>query len=431
MCTHEVQFYEHETFLVDRVSAFLSAALQAGDCVMVIATPAHRAAFAERLRRSGLVDQGHERFIALDARETLEQFMVDDWPDQERFEALVGGAITAATRGGSLRLSAFGEMVALLCADGKPQAALRLEQLWNQLAGLHDFSLLCAYPIETFGADGPSQVFDAICSAHSHVSPCEAFQALPADVDGFHRRIAGLQQKAQALEREVAKRAQAELAISRLAAHREHIREHERKRIAREIHDELGSLLTGIKAYISVVQEHAVRNGKNADPHLSDAAGLADTAIASMRRIITDLRPSVLDQLGLWAAIEWYASQVEKQTGLICSLEIDDTAAAVELDAECCNAVFRIVQEAFTNAVRHAQASRIDVKVQRTAEEVTVTVCDDGIGLADWAGKEPRESWGIAGMHERARHCGADLKLTALAMRGTTVALSMPVGTRQ
>lgn len=431
MCPHEVQFYEHETFLVDRVGAFLSDALQAGDCVVVIATPAHRAAFTERLRRGGILEQGHERFIALDARETLAQFMVNDWPDQERFDALLGAVIVAATRGGVLRLRAFGEMVALLCADGKPQAALRLEQLWNQLAGSHDFSLLCAYPIEAFGADTASQVFDAICSAHSHVSPCEAYRSLPADVDGFHRRIASLQQKAQALEREVAKRAQAELAIRRLAAHREHIREDERKRIAREIHDELGSLLTGIKAYISVVQERAVRNGRNRDPHLSDAAALADTAIASMRRIITDLRPSVLDQLGIWAAIEWYAGQIEKQSGLACSLEIDAAAAAIELDAQSCNAVFRIVQEAFTNAVRHAQASRIEVKVQRTDEEVTVTVTDDGIGLDDSAGGAHRESWGIAGMHERARNCGADLTLTALATRGTTVALSMPLGTPQ
>ena len=148
--------------------------------------------------------------------------------------------------------------------------------------------------------------------------------------------------------------------------------------------------------------------------------------MASVRRIITDLRPSILDQLGVWAAIEWYASQIEKQSGLRCRVDIDmDEATAAELDVKSSNAVFRIVQEALTNVVRHAGATRVDIQVSQAEGAVTVAVVDDGNGRA---GSGTRETWGIAGMHERARHCGAELSVTPRHLQGTTVALRLPLG---
>ena len=421
MCLHEVQFYEHETFLISRVSDFLGAALSAGHAAVVIATPEHRASFVQALARNG--GTSGDDLLLLDARDTLQQFMVNDELDEARFFDLLGHVITQATQGGTRKLHAFGEMVALLCADGRPQTALQLEHLWNQLARQHDFSLLCAYPVAAFAAEEHAHTFDAICSAHSHVSPHEGYAVLPQEPDRFHRTIASLQRKAWSLEREVARRQAAEHSISRLAAHQEQIREDERKRIAGEIHDELGGLLTGIKAYVCVAQERFMRQGHPADPQLTDAAQLATTAMASVRRIITDLRPSILDQLGVWAAIEWYAGQIEKQSGLRCRVDIDEATTA-ELDVKSSNAVFRIVQEALTNVVRHARASRIDIKVRQAEGAVTVAVADDGNGRA---GSGTRETWGIAGMHERARHCGAELSVIARHLQGTTVALRLPL----
>ena len=421
MCLHEVQFYEHETFLISRVSDFLGAALSAGHAAVVIATPEHRASFVQALARNG--GTSGDDLLLLDARDTLQQFMVNDELDEARFFDLLGNIIVQATQGGTRKLHAFGEMVALLCADGRPQTALQLEHLWNQLARQHDFSLLCAYPVAAFAAEEHAHTFDAICSAHSHVSPHEGYAVLPQEPDRFHRTIASLQRKAWSLEREVARRQAAEHSISRLAAHQEQIREEERKRIAGEIHDELGGLLTGIKAYVCVAQERFMRQGHPADPQLTDAAQLATTAMASVRRIITDLRPSILDQLGVWAAIEWYAGQIEKQSGLRCRVDIDEATTA-ELDVKSSNAVFRIVQEALTNVVRHAGASRIDIKVRQAEGAVTVAVADDGNGRA---GSGTRETWGIAGMHERARHCGADLSVIARHLQGTTVALRLPL----
>eukprot|EP01034_Spumella_vulgaris_P036352 gene36351-44846_t len=145
--------------------------------------------------------------------------------------------------------------------------------------------------------------------------------------------------------------------LRRLGAHQERIKEEERKRIAQEIHDELGGLLTGIRAYILVAQERAVAAGREPEPLLADTADLVQTAIETVRRVITDLRPSVLDQLGVWAALEWYAGQVALRAGLRCDCSIDAQVAALELDAERSTMLFRVVQEALTNVVRHAGAS--------------------------------------------------------------------------
>ncbi|MGZ3240539.1 MAG: hybrid sensor histidine kinase/response regulator [Burkholderiaceae bacterium] len=214
--------------------------------------------------------------------------------------------------------------------------------------------------------------------------------------------------------------------LRKLAAHQESIKEEERKRIAQEIHDELGGLLTGIKAYISVSIERTAQAGLEPDRLLVDAAGLAKDAIETVRKVITDLRPSVLDQLGIWAALEWYVEQIEMRSGLVCDCTIDASAAAIELDAERSMMVFRIVQEALTNVVRHAQASSVSIQAERTDNLLSVKIRDNGKGI-DADRLLNRESWGILGMIERTRHFGGDLKITGEPGQGTLLVLQMPV----
>jgi PAS domain S-box-containing protein len=233
--------------------------------------------------------------------------------------------------------------------------------------------------------------------------------------------------------RDISERKQAEEALRqsqselrRLSAHQEQVKEQERKRIAQEIHDELGAQLTGIKAYVSVSIDRAVRAGLPADPLLVETAGLADNAIKTVRKVITDLRPSVLDQLGVWAALEWYAEQIEERSGLPCRCDVDPATADIELDHERSTMVFRVVQEALTNVVRHAEASKAVVKAACNDGIVVVTVEDDGKGI------EPerllnRESWGLLGMYERSRHFGGDLRITGAPGQGTRVVLRLPL----
>jgi len=214
--------------------------------------------------------------------------------------------------------------------------------------------------------------------------------------------------------------------LRQLAAHQERLKEEERKRIAQEIHDELGGLLTSIKAYVSVANERAMRVGADPDQLLTEAAQLADSAIGAVRKVITDLRPSVLDQLGIWAALEWYAGQIQERSGIECICAIGEAAQEIEVGHERSTMLFRVVQEALTNVVRHSGASLITIDVTVDEGELTVRVEDNGKGI-DTERLLNRESWGILGMYERTRHFGGELKITGTPGQGTTVALHLPL----
>jgi PAS domain S-box-containing protein len=208
---HFVQFYEKDDFLLAEVSSFLRAGLQAGHAGVVIATPQHLDGLEERLKGFAL---DRNRYIALDAAATLSQFMVDGYPDAQRFEKVVGSVLRRASRNGTRHVRAFGEMVSLLWAEGKHEAAFRLEELWNALAASHSFSLLCGYPMEGFHDAEHGSSFLDICGAHSQVRPAESFRG-NADTDELHRQIAALQQQATALEAEVARRKETERMLRR------------------------------------------------------------------------------------------------------------------------------------------------------------------------------------------------------------------------
>lgn len=219
--------------------------------------------------------------------------------------------------------------------------------------------------------------------------------------------------------------AESQEALRQLAAHQERVKESERQRIAREIHDELGGLLTGIKAYVSVVAERSRQAGQAVDPLLDAAAGLAQDAMDTVRRVIADLRPSVLDQLGVWAALDWHVSHVAARAGLACSCEIAPSAAGVALDPERGIMLFRIVQEAMTNVLRHAHARSVRLRVDYEDGCILLALEDDGCGIDP--GAQGTGAWGILGMRERARSLGGQLRLEARAGGGTTVSLSFPL----
>jgi PAS domain S-box-containing protein len=212
---HAVQFYEDEQFLVERVAEFLAEGSKQGEPCIVIATAEHNAAFAAGLRLLG-VDADTVRF--LDARTTLNLFLDRGMPNAERFRATLGG--TLKDLGGSVvRVRAYGEMVDLLWRDGEPDAAIRLEELWNDLSSDYAFSLLCAYPMGNFYKESDSARFAAVCSTHNIVRPTQ--QTYGEGVELRDRRIAALEQRAAALEVEVAHRKQLEARLAEsLAARR-------------------------------------------------------------------------------------------------------------------------------------------------------------------------------------------------------------------
>jgi PAS domain S-box-containing protein len=206
---HFVQFCETDAFLVNSLYEYIGTGLRAGEVCIVVATQPHRESLEERLKEDGLevaAARMQGQYISLDAVAILSQVMVDGEPG--RFAETVG-IIIARAADDRRRVRIFGEMVALLWADGNRAAAIRLEALWNDLARTHSLSLFCAYPMQGFGGEGYEGEFTEICQQHSHVIPAESYTALD-DPEERLRAITLLQQKAHSLEAEIAERKRAE-----------------------------------------------------------------------------------------------------------------------------------------------------------------------------------------------------------------------------
>lgn len=204
---HVVEFYETEEFLIDTVRNFLSPVLDGGDVAIVVATAAHGSQFERALRASGVDVDGAlagDRYQRFDASQLLETFMVDGAPDPASFLDTMGQLIDRAAAGGR-RVQIYGEMVALLCEAGDSESAMALEDLWNDLAATHEFSLLCAYPMRAFEEDASAATFNRICEQHSTVVPTEAYSLL-GGTDEQQRAVAALQQQLAALRVDLERR---------------------------------------------------------------------------------------------------------------------------------------------------------------------------------------------------------------------------------
>ncbi|MBI4461122.1 MAG: MEDS domain-containing protein [Acidobacteria bacterium] len=175
---HSLQLYEDDEFLADAVAYFVRRGLEAGDGVVIIGSAAHRKAIDDILQGQSVeADKAKVsgQYVSLDAAEVLAQFMVDGWPDEGRFQTVMGKILQSMAAGGKCPCRrVFGEMVAILWVNGQPEAALQLEKLWNQLSASHDFSLLCGYPLRAVHGNGRAKYVLRLCAAHSQVAPVEA-----------------------------------------------------------------------------------------------------------------------------------------------------------------------------------------------------------------------------------------------------------------
>lgn len=208
-----------------------------------------------------------------------------------------------------------------------------------------------------------------------------------------------------------------------LSARIEAVRERDRTAIAREIHDELGQALTALKMDVAWVQ----RRLPSAEPSITDKlveiTRAADGIIASVRRISAELRPGILDDLGLVAAIEWQADEFSNRSGIPCDLTC--TIGEIQLERELATGVFRVFQEALTNVVRHANATRVHVRLFLRLGNIVLEVADDGIGVPSLA---PQSSLGLLGMRERARRLDGTCEVRPRDTgKGTAVTLTVPL----
>ena len=219
---HVVQFYDDDDFLAGSVATFVEVGLAKGQPVVIIATEAHREAFCRTLIDRGVdVDAActSGQMALRDARETLETFLVDGKPDWDLFVKQVGGLFQRMARPAAGPIRAYGEMVDLLWRDGKPQDAILLEELWNDLGSMHSFTLLCAYVMGNFYKEADEADFRKVCAVHSRSIPAETYRP-DADLDSRLAEVSRLQQRARALEHEIERRKELEQELRRALAER-------------------------------------------------------------------------------------------------------------------------------------------------------------------------------------------------------------------
>lgn len=213
-----------------------------------------------------------------------------------------------------------------------------------------------------------------------------------------------------------------------LAAHLQSVREEERIHIAREIHDELGQALTGLKYDIETLAKSAKNEGAEAVPDKAQGLCLQiDRIINSVRRIASGLRPEVLDEIGLAAAVDWQAREFQRRTGIRCTVEISPGFA--DPDKERSTALFRIFQELLTNVARHAGATRVSVQLA-DGETLALRVEDNGRGIQEQEFESPR-SLGFLGLRERVLAFGGSIDVKGQPGKGTAVAVAIPHASQQ
>ena len=223
--------------------------------------------------------------------------------------------------------------------------------------------------------------------------------------------------------RDVTERVRAREELAAFAAESAGVREQEKARIARELHDELAQSLTALKMDTIWVRDHLRDDPVGATAKLSQMLAMLDASVASTRRIAADLRPLLLDDLGLGSAIEWLVQNFTQRTGVPCALDLDED---VDLPEPYATAVFRIVQESLANVAKHAEARRVRVRVARQDSELVLEVQDDGRGFDPAAARKP-QSLGLVGLRERAHLLQGDVRIESTPGAGTRVEARIPM----
>jgi len=369
---HSVQFFETDAFLIDSLSEFIGNGLMAGDVCIVLATQPHRESLEERLKVDGLDVAGiriRDQYIAIDAASTLSKLMVNESLDPERFVKMIGDIIVRAAQGRS-RVRIFGELVALLWADGNRAAAIRVEELWNDLAKTHDFSLFCAYPMHGFGGEVYEVEFAEICRQHSHVIPAESYTTLTSP-DERLRAITLLQQKANSLEAEIAERKE----IERRKDHFINMASHELK-----------TPVTSLIGFTQVLQR---RFTKRADEESLRFLGIMNTQLGKLTKLINDLldiskmqqgkldyREDLFDLDGL---VQEVVENLQATTSTHELLIQESTAVQIYGDRD---RIEQVLINLLSNAIKYSpRANTAFIRVSKDSQNAIVSVQDFGIGI--------------------------------------------------
>jgi signal transduction histidine kinase/CheY-like chemotaxis protein len=383
---HAVQFFEHESYLLDSLTDYIGSALSATGAGIVIATLPHRDGLAQRLTARGVdvVGAGAQgRYVALDARDTLTRFMVDGWPDPARFDDTIGTLISK-TGERAPQIHAFGEMVALLWAEGNRDAAIRLEELWNELATRMPFSLLCAYPIAVFHDTSHAKPFSDMTARHTQVLPAESYMQLQGDAQ--LRVIAQLQQQAAALEAETIQRRHAE---TELRKRMEQLADADRRKdeFLAMLGHELRNPLAPVTTALQLMRLHSdeplrvARARETIERQVEHMTRLIDDLldVSRITRGKIELRHEAVVLSSLVARAVEAARPVIDERGHRLTLDLPDEPVAVNGDPA---RLEQVLANLLNNAAKYTDVGgRIWVRALVDAGQVILSVKDNGAGL--------------------------------------------------
>ena len=216
--------------------------------------------------------------------------------------------------------------------------------------------------------------------------------------------------------------------LKELASGLETAREEERRQVARELHDELGQALTAMKFDLAWLAGQLEQKDETLSQKSKDISSQLNNLIKTVRRIAKQLRPGMLDDLGLGASIEWQGHDFEKHSGVKCQLNLSDTS--IDLDNEQKLALYRIFQEALTNIARYAEAKKVEVTLHQVGEFITLEIHDDGVGIKEGA-ISGMQSLGLIGMRERTERLGGTFNINGQPGQGTTLRVTLPINTKK
>jgi len=383
---HSVQFYEDETFLHETVARYVGAGLLAEEPVVVIATGPHSQAFQESLRAKGFdVERACAagRLTFLDAHATLAELLAGGMPDWERFRSRIGGLIDdllAASERKRIRF--YGEMVDVLWREGSPQAAIRLEEFWNDLGGIQPFSLLCAYRMGNFFKEAHGELFAGICRTHDHVSPSESHS------DGADARlleISLLQQRAGALETELERRSELEEELRQARQQAEAAATAKDEFLAmlgHELRNPLSPILTALELMKLRGDGRITREQEVIERQTRHLIRLVDDLldVSRITRGKVHLRKERVEVRDVLAKATEIASPLLEQRRH--HFEVQAPPRGLRLEADEAR-LAQVVANLLTNAAKYTEpGGHISLVARREGAQVVIEVRDDGIGIA-------------------------------------------------
>jgi signal transduction histidine kinase len=417
---HVVQFYDDDAFLADAVAAYLGPAVEAGEPVVVIATAEHRDAFVRRLS----LLPSDRRVTLLDAGDTLDQLLVGGMPDAARFRAVVGAAI------GKGCARAYGEMVDVLNQRGDGEAAVRLEELWNELARERSFSLLCAYRLRGFADQSDGDRFARICATHSDVIPAEGYTRLQ-DPETQRREISRLQRQAHALEAEARQRQAVEGDLRRALQQRDEF-------LSMAGH-ELKTPLTAVR-----LMAHSLvgLSESRSDRQFQDRAAKAARAVDRLAKLVDDLLDVKQMQAGslqlspqpvdLGRLVADVAESLREPLAL-ARCELNLTAGQPVIGWWDAARIEQVIVNLLSNAMKYGGGQPIEVTVDWASSgsggeaQARLTVRDHGVGIASSDQERIFERFERASPSDRVWGLGLGLwivKQIVQAHRGTIAVAS-------